>query len=108
MCDNATAMLNGSLSSMRKAVGDRMLYDARCIKSEDINSANPVSKIPVRIHGFGTKLGDTFAVVPYRDDISQWMFQHIQFASTMADNVSGINRATPGATSQRQPHYAGV
>jgi len=94
--DSATAMLNGSLSSMRKAVGDRMLYDARYIKSEDINSANPVSKIPVRIHGFGTKLGDTFAVVPYRDDISQWMFQHIQFASTMADNVSGINRATQG------------
>ena len=94
--DSATAMLNGSLSSMRKAVGDRMLYDARFIKSEDINSANPVSKIPVRIHGFGTKLSDTYAVVPYRDDISQWMFQHIQFAGTMADNVSGINRATQG------------
>lgn len=94
--DSATAMLNGSISSMRKAVGDRMLYDARYIKSEDINSSNPTSKIPVRVHGIGTKLSDTFAVVPYRDDISQWMFQHIQFASTMADNVSGINRATQG------------
>lgn len=94
--DSATAMLNGSLNSMRKAVGDRMLYDARFIKSDDINSPNPVSKIPVRVHGFGTKLSDTYAVIPYRDDISQWMFQHIQFASSMADSVSGINRATQG------------
>lgn len=94
--DSASAMLNGSIASMRKAVSDRMLYDPRYIKSEDINSANPSSKIPVRVFGMGTKLGDTFAVVPYRDDISQWLFQHMQLTNQMADSVSGVNRATQG------------
>lgn len=94
--DAGSAMLNGSIASMRKAVSDRMLYDPRFIKSEDINSPNPSSKIPVRVFGMGNKLSDSYAVVPYRDDISQWLMQHMQLINNMASSVSGINKATQG------------
>ena len=94
--DAASSMLNGSINSMRRAVGDRALYNPLLIRAEDINSDNPVSKIPVRLHGFNTGFNNAYQSIPYRDDISQWLFQHMQLAGTMADSVTGVNRASQG------------
>src|SRR5690606_13404476 len=45
--DLSTSLLTGTLDSMRRAVGDRALYDPTKIRKQDIENPSPVAKIPI-------------------------------------------------------------
>lgn len=96
MQDASSSMLNASINSMRRAVTDRGLYNPLMISPDDINSPNPVAKIPVRLHGFNANMDSAYKPMPYEDRISQYAMQHMQLASSMADAATGVNRASQG------------
>lgn len=95
--DLATALMTGTLDSMRRAVGDRAIYDPTKIRKQDIENPNPTAKIPITSNVYGaTNLDSIFKHIPYNDNISG------QFAATMnttmglAEQTTGINRSAQG------------
>lgn len=94
--DLASAAMNANIASKRKLVMDRMFYDPSRVREADINSDNPSSKIPVRPTAYGKPVGDSFAVVPYRDDLSANVTAESEMYVKYADRTNGQNPATQG------------
>lgn len=97
MQDVATSMMNGSLASMRRAVSDRALYNPALIKSDDINTANPAAKIPVRGSAFNQNLSAAYHSIPFEDRLSPYMMQHMQTVMGISNSATGLNQASQGA-----------
>lgn len=95
--DLATSFMTATLSSMRKAVGDRIFYDATRIRKSDIDSTNPTSRIPVSANMFQNGLEGAVKVVPYTDNISGNMQNMMNVVMGLADVTTGINQSTQGA-----------
>lgn len=91
-----SSLVNASLHSMRRAVGDRALYDPQRIKASDIDSANPVAKIPVRLNQFNKDLSSAYYAIPYRDEISGSMVGNFNLIQQLTTRVLGINPASQG------------
>lgn len=92
----STALMASIVASRRRAISDRVLYDPSRIAREDINSANPSAKIPVRPRAYGSSLAEAVYQFPYREDQSSVNLQHIQVVTGMANNLSGQNQASQG------------
>lgn len=97
MQDVATSMMNGSIASMRRAVSDRALYNPTLIRSDDINSANPAAKIPVRGTAFNQNLSAAYHSIPFEDRLSPYMMQHMQTVMGISNSATGLNQASQGA-----------
>lgn len=97
MQDVATSMMNGAIASMRRAVSDRALYNPALIKSDDINSANPAAKIPVRGSAFNQNLQAAYHSIPFEDRLSPYMMQHMQTVMGISNSATGLNQASQGA-----------
>lgn len=111
MQEVSSAMLNASLHAKRRTVFDRLLYDPSRIRKEDINSANPVARIPVRPSAYGKPLGEAVYAFPFRDDASGMAMQEIGMLKNMADSMQGINQAQQGQFvkgNKTQHEYADV
>lgn len=94
--DLSTSLLQGALASMRRAVGDRALYDPRRISSADINNPNPVSKIAVQMNTYNANFDNAYRQIPYNDNISAEMTSMMQLVDRLADRTTGQNQATQG------------
>lgn len=94
--DLSTAFVQNVLASMRRAVGDRALYDPRRINPEDMNSDNPVGKIPVNMNSFQQNFDAAYKQIPYTDNTSGNMLNMFQFVERLADSDTGLNQAQQG------------
>lgn len=106
-----SAIVNASLHARRRAVYDRILYDPSRVRKEDINSSNPIARIPIRPAGYGKPLSESVFPFPYRDDNSTTAFQQVALLQQMANNMQGINPAQQGQFvkgNKTQHEYADV
>lgn len=95
--DLATALMTGSLDSMRRAVGDRALYDPTRIRKADIEATSPVSKIPVQTNAYQNGLESAYKQIPYEDRISGNFMQNMGVAVNLAEKTTGLNGSTQGS-----------
>lgn len=94
--DLSTAMIKGATDSMRKAIYDRALYDPRRIRSEDINSSVPASKIAVNMSTYNASFDTAYKQIPYIDNVSGNLLQFMQLVDRLADRTTGQNQAVQG------------
>ena len=84
------------IASLRRAVGDRALYDPSKISPNDINSPNPAAKIPVRSLAYGQQISTAYYQIPYTDTQSQLLLSEAAQVDRYAQNISGQNPTSQG------------
>ena len=94
--DLSTSLMQGAISSMRRAVGDRALYDPRRISGADITNPNPVAKLAVAMNTYNATFDNAYKQIPYDDRISSKMTEMMQLVLVLADRTTGQNQATQG------------
>ena len=92
----SSAFMNSILASRRRAISDRVLYDPSRVGGEQINSANPAAKIPVKPNAYGKPLSEAVYPFPYREDQASMSFQSIQQLQQFAYDVTNLNKAKQG------------
>lgn len=92
----ATSYMTSIISSRRRAVTDRVLFDPSRISAAHINSANPSAKIPVRPAAYGKNIGESVYQFPYREDQAASSMQQIQTVIGLANGLAGQNQAQQG------------
>lgn len=96
MQDIGSALLNGIMQSMRRAVSDRLIYDPSRINATNIASDSPSARIPVRPPGYGGKLADMVYKIPYEDHVTPGFMQTAREITEYANMISGQNKAQQG------------
>ena len=96
MQDVATALYNGHIATMRRLVGDRVIYDPSRINEKDINSTNPAAKIPVRPSAYGKPLQEAVYQFPFRADQTNSLVETSNLVVNMANLINGQNPAQQG------------
>lgn len=96
MQDISSALANSWLASRRRAISDRVLYDPSRIASQDINSANPSAKIPIRPSAYGKPVAEAVYQFPFRDDQAQIAMTEMQQIQQFAFSITGQNQAKQG------------
>lgn len=91
-----SAYMTSIISSRKRAISDRVLYDPSRVTSSAINSSNPSAKIPVRPSAQGGKLADAVYAFPYREDQAANSMQQIQSLIGLANTLNGQNQVTQG------------
>jgi hypothetical protein len=95
--DVASALVNSSLHEKRQGIMDRFFYDPSRINEADINTKNPVARIPVRNSAYGHQpIGDAVYAFPFRNDQSGAALGEMQVIAGFGDRVNGINQAQQG------------
>lgn len=97
MQDSASAMMNGTINSMRRAVSDRALYNPLLVNPKDVNSANPAAKIAVRSNAYNNSLDAAYKPIPYEDRLSPALQANMQTVLAMANQITGLNPAAQGS-----------
>lgn len=95
--DLGTGLMTATLSSLRRNVADRALYDPSRIKEKDVNSANPAAKIPVTGNMFQKGLSEAYYQIPFQDTVSGNMQGMMQTVFALADMSTGINPSSQGS-----------
>lgn len=93
----STSLWGAKMAIMRRMVGDRMIYDPRKIRPEDINNPSPISKIPIRPNSYGTDIRTAVFPIPFEGaanaaSLLQDMFATIDFGRSL----SGVNKPQEG------------
>lgn len=96
MQDGGSALWNGSIASMRRAVGDRALFNPLLVKPSDVNSSNPVAKIPVRSNAYNGDLSRAYMSIPYNDSVSPQLQGNMQLVLALSNQITGLNPASQG------------
>jgi hypothetical protein len=94
-----SALWNISLESQRRQVYDRLVYNPKLIKPEDIAAASSVSRIPLRNMGAvrdPSEITRAIYQIPYRADGAQAGVQMSELVSQMADEAAGQNKVDRG------------
>lgn len=91
-----TALANSSIQSRRRAISDRALYDPLRINARDINNDSPTAKIPAKPSAFGSQLSEAYYPIPFRDDQFQINSAEMTSYLSLADMITGLNRARMG------------
>ena len=94
--DLATSYMTSIISSRRRAISDRVLYDPSRISAAQINSPNPSAKMPVRPSAYGKTISDSVYAFPYREDQAASSMQQISAILGMSNQLSGQNQASQG------------
>ena len=94
--DITTALANSSIAARRRAISDRMLFDPSRVSAAALNNDSPSAKIPVRPAAYQDDLSKAVYPFPFRDDQFQINAAEIQFYSSMANQISGLNPARQG------------
>lgn len=95
--DLGTSMIRGTMNSMRRAVADRGIYDPTRVRKVDIDSPNPVAKIPVTTNGYQTDIRTAYFPIPYEDRITPLFQNNFSMVMSLADQTTGQNQATQGS-----------
>jgi hypothetical protein len=92
----ATALYLSGIHSQRRKVYDRLIYNPSFINKRDIDTIDPVARIPVKQEAYGQPLGNTVYQIPYRDDGVAQIFAVAREVVDMADVATGSNRVQRG------------
>jgi hypothetical protein len=92
----ATSLYVAGISSQRRKVFDRILYDPSRVNKSDIDRPDAVGRIAVRTEGYGKPITEAIHVLPYRDDGVAEIFAVGDRFVDMADVASGSNRVQRG------------
>lgn len=96
MQDIGSALANGSLQAMRRAVGDRILYDPSRISKENISAESPTARIPVRPAAYGSDISKSVYKFPYEDHVTAPFMQVAKEITSYSNMISGQNPAQQG------------
>lgn len=96
----STALMNGSLASVRKAVagGDRY-YNARYVSADILNAYSDKGKnIPINLPALSNNISidQVIKQVPYVDTVSQTVLPLMNAFINLSEKLQGINPATQG------------
>lgn len=94
--DIGSALLNGAMDSMRRAISDRVLYDPSRVTKENMSSVSPTARIPVRPSAYGSKISDAVYKFPYEDHQTTSFIGVAKEVMGFADMISGQNKAQQG------------
>lgn len=93
----ASALMNSVIASRRRAISDKGLFNPLYVDEKNINSPNPAAKIPVKPAAYqGVPLNEIYWPIPFNDDQASLGLQETQIISSMADQVTGQNKAQRG------------
>jgi hypothetical protein len=95
--DLGTSMIRGTMSSMRRAVSDRAIYDPTRVRKNDVDSPNPVAKIPVTTNAYQTDIRTAYFPIPYTDTVTPLFQNNFGLIMSLADQTTGQNQATQGS-----------
>jgi len=93
-----SAMYNIRISSAKRSINDRGIYDATLIDPIDVNSPTPAAKIPVNNLKMGKTLKDAYMPIPFQDSSTTGAMQDLQQTLNMANMLFGINPFRQGQT----------
>lgn len=93
----ASNLWNTEMISNNRTIGDRLIYDPSLIDEKHMNSAHPLSKIPVKAKAFGSPLNNAVYKIPFEDNARGTRAQLAQGVSSFANAVSGANQVSQGA-----------
>ena len=84
------------IASLRRAVGDRALYDPSKISAKDVNSPNPAAKIPVRNIAYGANINSAYYQIPYVDQMAQYLLSEASQVERYGMEATGQNPSSQG------------
>lgn len=95
--ESTTRMFNARFHSMRRAIGDRALYNPDLVRASDVNNPNPSAKIPVKAVALAeNSLGSAYASIPFDARGTEGVVQDAMLINSWAEDLSGINKAMRG------------
>lgn len=92
----STAIWNASLAAQRRSVYDRIFYDPSRINKADINSPNPVARIPVKSNAYGKPISEAYSHASFTNDQFSNVVQQLGLINNMANIAQGSNPAQQG------------
>lgn len=92
----ASALYNSGIQSQRRKVYDRIVYDPSRINKADIDKVDPVARIAIKQNAYGKPIGESYEVMPYRDDGVPNILAMARDITEMADVSTGQNRVQRG------------
>lgn len=94
--DMASALWNAELNIARRATVDRMFYNPLLIDPDHINSPNPGAKIPIKPAGYGRKIEEAFAKVPFEGNAAGLYMQASEGVVKWGMRANGQNNVSLG------------
>jgi len=94
--DTGTALLNGAINSMRRAVSDRAIYNPLLLDPKDVLSANPVAKMALKPSAYQSPMDNAYKQIPYEDRISALLTNNMTLVQGMSYNITGLNPSAQG------------
>jgi hypothetical protein len=94
--DVGTTIWNASLAAQRRSVYDRIFYDPSRIRKEDIDSRNPIARIPVKSNAYGKPVTEAFSHSSFTNDQFPVVLQQLGQINQMANLALGSNPAQQG------------
>lgn len=94
--DIATALWAAKMQAERRRVMDRIFYDPNRIRVSDINSANPIARIPVKASAYNKNIKEALDIIPFQDSNSQFFVQTADLVVQMAQMTNGMNKPIEG------------
>lgn len=92
----STHLHDSRLASLKRAIGDRALYDSGRIDKKHVNSQQPDAKIPVKPSMLKGTIQDAYWPIPFNDSLAGSYYQEIGFLRQQADDTIGLNAPQQG------------
>lgn len=94
--DLGTSFVAATMSSLRRAVSDRAIYDPSRISPSEVESPNPAQKIKVSVNQYQQDIKTAYQSIPYEDRVSPQFVSMIGFVEQWANKTMGQNPASQG------------
>ena len=91
-----TGLLAAKISSSRRALTDRAIYNPYFLSDAVVNNPTPNAKLKIRNHAYNTSLDNVYRPIPYEDRAAAGYLQDIGVLDRMANDSIGINDALQG------------
>lgn len=91
-----TALANSDIAARRRAISDRIIYDATKISPSAINNDSPNARIPARPSATGQAISSLVHQFPFEDGQFQLNGAAIQQYLQYANTITGLNPARQG------------
>jgi hypothetical protein len=93
----STHIHDAHLMGLKRNLVDRAIYDSQRIDRDDIDSDDPLAKIPVRPSMLkGSRLQDAYFPIPYNDSAAGSRFNELAYLAQIGDLTVGLNKPQQG------------
>ena len=94
--DLGKQLLDRNFASLDRAISDRGVFDARYVNNDKINTRIPDAKIPIDRLPANKTLNDVYQPMPFNNNVSNDIFNMLNYLSTTNQYLTGQNRAQQG------------